>query len=56
MLRWVQLLVLIECSWNLVVLVGLCCQFRENDELHHYLFLNLLKTGRTRRVFVIMVV
>ena len=40
MLRWVKLLVLLDCSWNLVVVVGLCCQFCENDELHNYLFLN----------------
>ena len=45
MLRWVQLLVLLYCSWMLVVVVDLCCQFFENDELHHYLFLNWLKAG-----------
>ena len=56
MLRWVQLIVLLDCSWKLVVVVGLCFLFRENDELNHYLFLNLLKASRTRHVFVITVV
>ena len=49
----VQLLVLLDCSWKLVVAVGFCCKFCEDDELHYYLFLNLLKVGR---VFVITVV
>ena len=43
MLRCEQSLMLMDCSWKLVVVVGLCCQFCENDELHHYIFLNLLK-------------
>ena len=56
MLRWVQLLVLLDFSSKLVVVVGLGCQFRENDELQHYLFFNLFKSGQTQRVFVITVV
>ena len=40
MLHWVKLLVLLDCSSKLVIVVGLCCQFRENYELHPYLFLN----------------
>ena len=48
MLRWVKFLVLLDCSWKLVAVVGLCYQFRENYELHPYLFLNLLKAGKGR--------
>ena len=56
MLQWDTLPVLLDFSCKLVVVVGLCCKFRENDELHYYLFLNLLKVGRTGQVFVITVV
>ena len=45
MLRWVKLIVLLDCSWKLVVVYGSCCQFIENDELHHYLFFSFLNNG-----------
>ena len=38
--RWLQLLVLLDCSWKLVVVVGSCFQFFENDVFHHYLLLD----------------
>ena len=50
-LRLVQLLVLMYCSWKLVVVGYLCCQFLKNDELHHYLFLKRLKAGANTTYF-----
>ena len=51
MLCQVTLLVMLDFSCKLVVVVGLCYHFFENDELQHFLFLDWLKSGRIRRVF-----